>query len=113
MIEVVDGQRSSVSVNESLLKSDPSLPRQMGRSRSGRYFAIWAKYRRADLHNAGCRNYFSVFRSRSRRYGSYTACESTHRSTQSSACAAIGQMGLIRTWSSVLKIIVSELLRCC
>lgn len=81
MIEVVDGQRKLSECKRIVVKIGSSLLTANGQGLDLDAISHWAK-QIADLHNAGHEIILVSSGAVAGRYGSYEACESTHRSTQ-------------------------------
>jgi glutamate 5-kinase len=102
MIEVVDGQRQLKDCKRIVVKIGSSLLTANGQGLDIAAISHWAK-QIADLHNAG---HEIILVSSGAVAEGMVRMKLTHRPTDLpslQACAAIGQMGLIQTWSSVLE----------
>ena len=101
MIEVVDGQRQLNACKRIVVKIGSSLLTANGQGLDLNAISHWAK-QIADLHNAG--HEIILVSSGAVAEGMVRMKLATRPTDLPSlqACAAIGQMGLIHTWSSVL-----------
>ena len=102
MIEVVDGQRQLKACKRIVVKIGSSLLTANGQGLDIAAISHWAK-QIADLHNAG---HEIILVSSGAVAEGMVRMRLTNRPTDLpslQACAAIGQMGLIQTWSSVLE----------
>ena len=102
MIEVVDGQRQLKDCKRIVVKIGSSLLTANGQGLDIAAISHWAK-QIADLHNVG---HEIILVSSDAVAEGMVRMKLTHRPTDLpslQACAAIGQMGLIQTWSSVLE----------
>lgn len=102
MIEVVDGQRQLKDCKRIVVKIGSSLLTANGQGLDIAAISHWAK-QIADLHNVG---HEIILVSSGAVAEGMVRMKLTHRPTDLpslQACAAIGQMGLIQTWSSVLE----------
>ncbi|MGN5764927.1 glutamate 5-kinase [Acinetobacter calcoaceticus] len=101
MIEVVDGQRQLNACKRIVVKIGSSLLTANGQGLDLNAISHWAK-QIADLHNAG---HEIILVSSGAVAEGMVRMKLASRPTDLpslQACAAIGQMGLIHTWSSVL-----------
>jgi glutamate 5-kinase len=111
MIEVVDGQRQLNACKRIVVKIGSSLLTANGQGLDLDAISHWAK-QIADLHNAG---HEIILVSSGAVAEGMVRMKLASRPTDLpslQACAAIGQMGLIHTWSSVLKSIIFKLHKC-
>ena len=102
MIEVVDGQRQLKDCKRIVVKIGSSLLTANGQGLDIAAISHWYK-QHPDLHNAG---HEIILVSSGAVAEGMVRMKLTHRPTDLpslQACAAIGQMGLIQTWSSVLE----------
>lgn len=102
MIEVVDGQRQLKTCKRIVVKIGSSLLTANGRGLDLQAISHWAK-QIADLHHAG---HEIILVSSGAVAEGMVRMKMAIRPTDLpslQACAAIGQMGLIHTWSSVLE----------
>lgn len=102
MIEVVDGQRKLSECKRIVVKIGSSLLTANGQGLDLDAISHWAK-QIADLHNAG---HEIILVSSGAVAEGMVRMKLASRPTDLpslQACAAIGQMGLIHTWSSVLE----------
>lgn len=102
MIEVVDGQRQLKACKRIVVKIGSSLLTANGQGLDLGAISHWAK-QIADLHNAG---HEIILVSSGAVAEGMVRMKLANRPTDLpslQACAAIGQMGLIQTWSSVLE----------
>ncbi len=102
MIEVVDGQRKLEACKRIVVKIGSSLLTANGQGLDIDAISHWAK-QIADLHNAG---HEIILVSSGAVAEGMVRMKLDSRPTDLpslQACAAIGQMGLIHTWSSVLE----------
>ncbi|KAF1026390.1 glutamate 5-kinase [Acinetobacter sp.] len=102
MIEVVDGQRQLKALKRIVVKIGSSLLTANGQGLDLDAISHWAK-QIADLHNAG---HEIILVSSGAVAEGMVRMKLENRPTDLpslQACAAIGQMGLIHTWSSVLE----------
>ncbi len=102
MIEVVDGQRQLKGCKRIVVKIGSSLLTANGQGLDLDAISHWAG-QIADLHNAG---HEIILVSSGAVAEGMVRMKLEHRPTDLpslQACAAIGQMGLIQTWSSVLE----------
>ena len=102
MIEVVDGQRQLNACKRIVVKIGSSLLTANGQGLDLNAISHWAK-QIADLHNAG---HEIILVSSGAVAEGMVRMKLASRPTDLpslQACAAIGQMGLIHTWSSVLE----------
>ncbi|MFC6052208.1 glutamate 5-kinase [Acinetobacter sp. Ac_877] len=101
MIEVVDGQRQLKGCKRIVVKIGSSLLTANGQGLDINAISHWAK-QIADLHNAG---HEIILVSSGAVAEGMVRMKLENRPTDLpslQACAAIGQMGLIQTWSSIL-----------
>lgn len=102
MIEVIDGQRQLKACKRIVVKIGSSLLTANGQGLDLDAISHWAM-QIADLHNAG---HEIILVSSGAVAEGMVRMKLTSRPTDLpslQACAAIGQMGLIHTWSSVLE----------